>query len=308
MCCDQRVMDTAERSELETAPASETGPAGPQHGLASLDKYEPLRVLGRGGHSVVHEARQRELDRLVAIKINTHADATSTKRMLLEAQLLARIEHPGVVEVYELGKTHGGAPFLVMERLSGETLKHALLEEGPLSERDVQTLGDQILSALTAVHEQGLVHRDIKPANVMRLEPSRSGKLRIKLIDFGIGRDMQEQGERLTGPADLLGTPAYLAPEQLSPHVPSDERTDLYGVGITLYELLTGRLPFEATGTKLLEQILFSAPMPASVARPEIRPVFDAFLQRALSKAPGDRFTSAAQMRAELLALPIPLR
>ncbi|MFK7989064.1 MAG: serine/threonine-protein kinase [Sandaracinaceae bacterium] len=301
-------MNTEDRSELETAPGPPAGRSTSQHGLASLDKYEPLRILGRGGHSVVHEARQKELDRLVAVKINTHTDATSAKRMLVEAKLLARIDHPGVVDVYELGQTSTGAPFLVMERLIGKTLKEALDEEGPFSEKAIVGLGDQILSALAAVHDEGLVHRDIKPANVMRLEADRTGLRPLKLIDFGIGYDMEGQGERLTGPADLLGTPAYLAPEQLSPHVPSDERTDLYGVGITLYELLTGRLPFDRTGTRLLEQVLFAAPPAASVARPELRPVLDRFLQRAMAKAPGERFTNARQMRAALLAIPIPLR
>jgi tetratricopeptide (TPR) repeat protein len=278
-----------------------------RRGLASsIGRYRVVRKIGEGGMGTVFEAVDEALDRRVAIKRLKEVDESARRRFRREARAAARLTHPNVCQVYEVGEDSDG-PFLAMELLSGEPLS-ARLKRQPMSAEEVIPLGAGMLAALSAIHAAGLVHRDLKPSNVY-LTPYGP-----RLLDFGLVRQLSNDAVRgmpshmatadpisgtpLTDGRNLIGSPGYMAPEQiLGPLV--DARADLFSAGVVLYEALAGHRAFPgASWPEVLGATLDQAPepLPAPLAR------LDAFLRRALAKKPAERFATAQEMAEALHA------
>lgn len=254
------------------------------------ERYQLLELLGRGGMGEVWCARDRRLDRLVAVKLLRPAgglDEGARARFTAEARAAARLNHANVVTVYDSGD-HAGIPFLVMELLPGRTLADDI-REGPLSEARAKALTLDVLAALDASHAAGILHRDIKPANVLL-----TGDGTARLADFGIAKSLHAEDVTATG--IVLGTTAYLAPERFAGGA-ATERSDLYAVGALLYEALSGRKPFEADAPlALLHAIQEQSPPSLPDQRLDLDPQVVAAVERALEKDPAKRFSSAAEM------------
>ncbi|MFG2255375.1 protein kinase domain-containing protein [Streptomyces mirabilis] len=263
-------------------------------------RYELVEQLGQGGMGTVHRAVDHRLRRTVAVK-TLSAELVRQPQFLArfqrEAHAAAALNHPGVATVYDVGEdaVDGFAvPYLVMEYVEGRTLAQ-VLGDGPLPTEQAVDAAGQVLEALRHSHGHGIVHRDIKPANVMF---TRAGI--AKVLDFGIAKALSEMATRLTGTGVAVGTPAYLAPEQIEGR-DTDHRTDLYAVGCLLYELLTGRPPYTGESPfSVMHQHLAQEPVPPSRLRPGLPPGVDAVVLRALHKRREDRFADAAEMKAEL--------
>lgn len=267
---------------------------GGDHRLGSvLANHRLVEVLGAGASSRVYGARHEILGREVAIKVldevgSTHASAE--QRLRREAQILARIEHPGVVAVLDCGLTPEGSPYVVLERIRGRSLRQLLSQEGRLPPPRALGIGRQICAALVAAHAQGVVHRDLKPANVMVLDGPGE---RVKVVDFGIARLRDPEGERtrLTGQRALLGSPTYMAPEQIEAPSEVGPAADLYALGCTLYALLVGHPPFRGSITDVLAAKRSRDP-PALPRLGGLGPL----VARLLARDPGQRPASAQEV------------
>ncbi|WP_327225774.1 protein kinase domain-containing protein [Streptomyces platensis] len=267
-------------------------------------RYELVEQLGHGGMGTVYRAVDHRLRRTVAVKTLSAELAMQPEfltRFQREAHAAAALNHPGVATVHDVGEDAGGGaaePYLVMEYVAGRTLSQ-VLRDGPLAVAQAVDITGQVLAALDHSHRHAIVHRDIKPANVML---TASGA--VKVVDFGIAKALSEVATRLTGTGVAVGTPAYLAPEQIN-GAATDHRTDLYAVGCLLYELLTGRPPYTGDSPfSVMHQHLAAEPVPPSRLRPELPPAVDALIARALHKRREDRFPDAATMRTALTAAP----
>jgi len=279
-------------------------------------QFKLERLLGRGAMGAVYLAEQLEVERRVVIKLLCAADRRDarfsakpsehkqTERFKYEAKALAQLNHPNIVQLYAFGRTDTGLAYLAMEYVEGHTLASQIADGGALPEHAVLQILEQLSSALCAAHRQGVIHRDLKPENVM-LVASEDRSPHIKVLDFGIARFTRAPELRLTRSGEILGTPLYIAPEQLR-GAPADARSDLYALGVIGYELLTGRPPFEAdTELELFGQVL-NAPVLALHRRaPEIAvsAATEAVLLRCLAKDPDERFQSASELREQLAAL-----
>lgn len=267
-------------------------------------RYELERLIGVGnGRTTVWQARDLELPRLVALKVCPPDDPAELDRTIHGTWIGAQLDHPNVVAVYEYGETDGGAFYCAMERLRGRTLQR-LLDLRPFRVHDVLRVADQLLEGLGYVHAQGVIHRDIKTPNLF-VAWSAPRVWHLKLLDFGIARhrDRAEPGDR--DRSRIVGTPEYMAPEQIVAG-PVDERTDLYQVGVVLFKLLTGTLPFPfPVRRELYEAHLDLAPITLSAAAPdrEFPASLEAVVARLLEKAPSARFASAAEVRRALAAV-----
>lgn len=253
------------------------------------------KVLGVGAWSVVFEAAHEHLKRRVAIKVlqNAHKDRSNSvgQRMFREARAMALINHPNVVRVLDCGNTDSGLPFLVLELVSGRSLANVLMHDAPLSEARTTSILEQLCQGLRATHGAGLVHRDLKPSNIMidsSVQPER-----VKILDFGL--TLMDDVTRLTRPGDLLGTPAFMAPEQITAPSNVDAASDMYSVGMMLYLMLTGRPPYTARNpSEMLEHHLRSA-------APLLPGELGALAFQLVAKAPSARPTAEAVV-AELQA------
>jgi serine/threonine protein kinase/WD40 repeat protein len=260
--------------------------------------YEVLGELGRGGMGVVYRARQVGLDRLVALKVvraGAHAGPEELARFRREAEAIARLRHPNVVEVYEVGD-RDGLPYFSMELCGGGSLAQQLAG-GPLAPRRAAELVETLARAVQTAHEAGIVHRDLKPANVLLTADGTP-----KITDFGLAKKRDDGASELTASGVILGTPAYMAPEQASgdgKHV--GPAADVWALGTILYELLTGRPPFRAaTPFDTLMQVLSDAPEPPARLRPGVPAALDAICLRCLEKKPARRYGSAAELADDL--------
>lgn len=268
---------------------------------ARLGRYRVLRRIGSGGMATVYEAMHDDLEKRVAVKTlhpTLALDPEARGRFLREGRAAARIRHPNVVEVFDVGQ-EGDTLYLVMEHLAGEDLGNLLGREGALSaERFVDLLLPVIAAVMTA-HEAGVVHRDLKPENVF-LAQARNGTVVPKVLDFGISK-VSGGGARLTGSAAMLGTPVYMSPEQAQAgHV--DHRSDQYALGVMLYECATGTLPFQAPELyPLLHAIVQGEHRPPRALRPEIAPALEAVIERAMHRDPERRFASLRELGNALL-------
>jgi serine/threonine-protein kinase len=260
-------------------------------------RYRILRRLGSGGMANVYLAEDEELGRRVAIKIlnDRHAsDDSFVERFRREAKNAAGLSHPNIVSIYDRGEAEG-TYYIAMEYLEGRSLKDRIIAEGRLPIPAAIEATRQILRAVGFAHRAGIVHRDIKPHNVLLAQ--NGSEPQWKVTDFGISRTSASQ---MTEAGSIVGTAQYLSPEQArGAHV--DQRSDIYSVGILLYELLTGKLPFTGdTPLEIAMKHLSEVPKPPSSLRPDVPPDLDMVVLRALAKDPDERFQDAAEMDAEL--------
>jgi beta-lactam-binding protein with PASTA domain/predicted Ser/Thr protein kinase len=258
-------------------------------------RYRVVRRLGSGGMANVYLAEDGELGRQVAIKIlnDRHAaDDQFVERFRREAKNAAGLSHPNIVQIYDRGEAEG-TYYIAMEYLEGQTLKELAAVRGPLSIREAIAYARQILAALRFAHRKGIVHRDIKPHNALIDDDGR-----VKVTDFGIAR--AGPASQMTEAGSIIGTAQYLSPEQARGGA-IDQRSDLYSVGVVLYELLTGTVPFTGdTPVEIAMKHLSSVPEPPSARRPEVPRPLDQVVLRALAKDPDERYASAEEMDAEL--------
>ncbi|HBP22949.1 MAG TPA: hypothetical protein DEA08_34880 [Planctomycetes bacterium] len=263
-----------------------------------IGDYELLEELGRGGMGVVYRARHRTLGREVALKVLLELDPELVARFVREGQSAAALQHPNLVRVFESGVA-GGHPYLVLELVEGSDLAQRLRTEGALGLAEALRLAIEVGEGLAHAHAQGIVHRDLKPSNVLL-----DGAGRARLTDFGIAKQLGAK-ERLTQTGTILGTPAYAPPEVLDGR--PDEvgpPSDVYGLGATLYELITGRPPFAgATAFQLLAAAMTEEP-PSLSGHPGVSPELALLVARCLSKDPARRPADAAELVAELRSLP----
>jgi serine/threonine protein kinase len=278
---------------------------------AKLGPYEILGPLGAGGMGVVYRARDERLERDVAIKVlppETFHDQATQKRFRKEALALAKINHPNIAIVYDVGDSDG-LPFIAMEFLDGQTLG-AWISGKPLPLEQVLEWGMQIADALDAAHAQGVIHRDIKPANIF---VTKSGH--AKILDFGLAKLAATGGaihlssvtvtslDQLTGVGSAVGTVPYMSPEQVRGEE-LDARTDLFSFGVVLYETATGVLPFRGETTGLItDAILNRAPLPPARLTPDLLPKLEDVIHKALEKNRKLRYQSAAEIRTDLSRL-----
>ena len=266
-------------------------------GTLAAGRYRVESMLGQGGMAAVYLAHDSELDRPVAIKVlaeHLADDEAFRERFLREARMAAKLSHPNIVHVYDQGE-EGGQPFIVMEYVDGPTLGEELKRIGPFPPARVVDLALQICGGLEHAHASGLVHRDIKPGNLLLREDGT-----VKIADFGIAR--AAQATKLTQIGSVLGTAAYLAPEQAAGE-PVTASADIYSLGCVLFELLTGRTPhvFETLPELVVKQR--EEPItPISELRPDVPPEVEAAVMHCLARGPEYRPASAAELAKELAA------
>jgi eukaryotic-like serine/threonine-protein kinase len=270
-----------------------------------VDRYVLERELGRGAFGAVYLARHSVLGTQVALKL-LHAsqadDALAVDRFLREARAAASIGNAHIARVSDAGVTPERQAFLAMELLDGEDLAAYMARAGRLNPGDAIAIARQILDGLAAAHAAGIVHRDMKPANVFLTRDER-GALLVKLLDFGVSKIQQPVGlgGNLTATGMIVGTPHYMAPEQLIESRSVDGRADLYSVGVMLYEMFSAVLPYRAESFgQLFAEVLTGAPVPLTAAAPYIPPSIVHVVERALAKDPGFRFQSALEMSEAL--------
>ena len=275
-------------------------PDGAQVGDIIDARYELRRDLGRGAAGLIFEARHLFTNRSVALKmiapdVPRGQLGQLRARLVREARALAALRHPGIVEVLDGGVLADGTPYVVMDKLEGRTLEGLFTTRGKFSREDTIAIGVQLCDALDAAHKAGVVHRDLKPGNIFIVR-DRGGEERTKLVDFGIAQVDGSQEEKLTGVGALIGTPSYMAPEQLLALDGVDGRADLYALGITLFECLAGRVPYEGNYQRVLLQACGDSPQPSLLeACPSAGAEIAAVVDRCFSKKPEDRYANALE-------------
>jgi serine/threonine-protein kinase len=292
-----------------SAPPVETS-EDPVVGSTIANKYFVNQFLGRGGMGQVYKGTDLVLERPVAIKVLNKAlsnDSSMVQRFHREARAASRLNHPNCITILDFGQTEDERFYIAMEFLAGRSLAKLLADEFPLGQARAVRIVAQVLAGLGEAHANDIVHRDLKLANVM-VETRRDEPDFVKVLDFGIAKLNGAGDGGLTGTGMVCGTPGYMSPEQARGEA-IDGRSDLYAVGVLLYELLTGVLPFEsATPMGQLTKHLTETPVSPIQRRPElgIAPDLDALVLRALSKSPADRWPTAEAMRESLLICELP--
>jgi tRNA A-37 threonylcarbamoyl transferase component Bud32 len=258
---------------------------------AKIGKYDIRGQIGRGAMGVVYEGFDPAIERRVAIKtlrlelFEPEQLADVRARFKREAQAAGQLAHPHIVTIYDYGE-HEGTPYIAMEHLSGKELRHVLDRGSRLPIPEIVRLMTQLLGALSYAHERKVVHRDIKPANIFVLDDGS-----LKVVDFGIAR---VEASNLTDTGTLLGTPAYMSPEQFLA-LTVDERSDIFSAGVILYELLTGDKPFTGSVTTVMQKVLRQEPVDPSVLNPTLSSAWDVVIKRAMAKKPDERYRTARQ-------------
>ena len=264
----------------------------------TVSHYKILEKLGEGGMGIVYKAEDLKLDRHVALKFlpaDLTRDSEAKKRFVHEAKAASTLQHTNICVVHDIDETSDGQMFIAMEYLEGETLKKKI-ERGPLKIEEAIDIATQIAHGLAKAHEHGIVHRDIKPANVMVTSDGVA-----KIVDFGLaklsGRTM------LTKEGSTLGTPAYMSPEQARGE-PADQRTDIWSLGVLLYEMICGKRPFDAEYENAqMYSILNTDPQPVSSRRAGVPLEFDRIITKCLRKDPKERYQHADELIVDLRSI-----
>ncbi|MFO0596123.1 MAG: serine/threonine-protein kinase [Myxococcaceae bacterium] len=279
-------------------------------GKTVANKYRVEQMIGEGGMGKVYKATQLALDKPVVLKVLRQAllsDERTVARFQREAKAASRLNHPNSISVLDFGQADDGAMYIAMEYVQGKDLHNILSREWPLPEARVIRVMSQVLSALADAHSAGVIHRDLKPENIM-VEQRRGEADFVKVLDFGIAKIVDgtnDDGPALTRAGFVCGTPEYMSPEQAR-GAQLDHRSDLYAVGVILYQLTCGMLPFDSdSAVGFATKHLTEVPPPPTKRRPEARvsPAMERLIMKALSKNPDDRPQTAEQFRAELLAI-----
>ena len=264
---------------------------------STISHYKILSELGRGGMGVVYKAEDTKLERLVALKfLAAHAieDPEHKARFVREAKAAARLDHQNICPVYEIDEADGQT-FLAMAYLEGQTLKHKIAER-PLKLDEALDIAIQTAQGLKAAHQNEVVHRDIKPANLMLTEEGQ-----VKIMDFGLAQLADRS--QLTKTTTMLGTPAYMSPEQAQ-RLPTDRRTDIRSLAVVIYEMVTGRLPFEGERQEaVLYAIGAEEPEPVTALRAGLPMELDRIVAKALAKEPGERYPHVDDLLVDLRSL-----
>jgi len=288
----------------------------PLLGTKLAGKYDIIRVLGTGGMGVVYEGRQDVMDRRVAIKmLQAHHlnDSMSVKRFQQESKATCRLNHPHIITVFDFGISPTGQPYIVMDYLEGRPLSDIIREDGQVKVDRAVNIFHQACEALAHAHNQGVIHRDLKPSNIV-LITYEGDKDYVKVVDFGVAKIMEEggaEGQKLTQMGEVCGSPVYMSPEQCQ-GLPLDKRSDVYSMGIVMYETLTNRLPILGkTMVETMSKHIKEPPPPFSEVRPDlyIPERVEQVILRALAKTPEARQQSMEQLATELeMAIPKPGR
>ena len=278
----------------------------PLIGQTLAGKYKVEKLIKQGGMGAVYRGKHVLMDKTVAIKVLRPAlagDDAVVARFSREAKAASKISHPHAVSVTDFGEGENGVVFLVMEYLDGRTLKEVVTSEGPLKLDRAVNIVRQVAGALDAAHSQGVIHRDLKTENIMLVR--HDGDEWAKVLDFGIAKILQPHGH---GESDIthanlvVGTPQYMSPEQCSQSGALDARSDVYSLGIILYEMLAGRVPFagESPTVIMMKQVQDPAPS-VLAARPDLPEAVSGVIRKALAKQPIDRYQSAGELSSDLL-------
>lgn len=278
-----------------------------QTGDVLLGKYRVERVLGQGGMGIVVAARHMHLGELFAIKMllpEAMAHAEAVERFLREARASAKLKGEHVARVHDVGSLENGMPYMVLEHLDGQDLKKVVKSRGGLPLDEAALYVYQACEAVSEAHANGIVHRDLKPANLFLIRRP-NGSPCVKVLDFGISKELDptnQMNSDLTRTGAFMGSPLYMSPEQMANIKAADIRTDIWALGVILYELAVGHVPFMAQAvTELVTKVLTTSPIPPSQARPGIPTAFDAIVFKCLEKRPEHRFQSVQELMAQLL-------
>ena len=283
--------------------------ADPLLGRVLNDRYRILEVIGHGGMGRVYKALQTPLDRLVALKVlgaGHDLDPNFYKRFFLEASVTARLTHPNTITLYDYGRTDDGIFFIAMEFLNGSTLSQVMQADGPLAQERAIHIAQQICRSLREAHSLGIIHRDLKPANVMLLL-ERDDHDFVKVLDFGLVKFFSGETHEadITNAGTFMGSPHYIAPEQARSQGP-DQRCDIYSLGVLLYHMLTGHVPFTgAAPVDIILKHLHDVPVAPRALRPDlmIAPGLEDLVLRCMAKDRDGRFQSMDDLLAQLKAV-----
>jgi serine/threonine protein kinase len=293
-------------SRIQTAKSPQRSTLRLEVGEVVDRRYRLKREIARGGAGAVFEAEHLYTTRPVAIKLlipEQANDHETRQRLLLEARALTVARHPGIVLGLDAGETEEGIPYLVMELLEGRTLEGILAVRRRIGVADAVYLGMQLCDALAAAHERGILHRDVKPSNVF-ISRTEAGREVAKIFDFGIAR-LPQQTQKITQQGAVLGTPEYMAPEQLLAKDDVDARCDIYALGISLYEALAGVVPFEGNFGEVLLKVSTES-MPSLVKRcPGVPIELEQAIEKALARDPADRYATARAFAEALSQVPV---
>jgi serine/threonine-protein kinase len=303
------MMNSASRSSQQREATSRPFRSDPGElapGAFIAERYRVLRKIGEGGMGVLYACLDTVLSREVAVKLmqrSLAAEPQVAERLMREAMLAAQLRRH-VAQVFDCGMLQTGEPYIVMELLSGRDMYAVLRESGPVTPEELSAVMLQVCEGLAEAHAQGIIHRDLKPENLFCATEPDGGVL-IKIVDFGVSKQLSSRRQRSqTNPTESVGSPQYMSPEQITTPAEVDARTDIWSLGVVMYELLTGVQPFRGAGTAQVCAAVLTEPVPPlSQHRPDVSPALEFIVRRCLEKDRKRRFSDVRQLAAALAAL-----
>lgn len=269
----------------------------PWIGKTIAEKYLLEKLIGTGGMGSVYAGKHIQLGRAIAVKVmnaDTVSDETAVARFIREAKTAAKLDHANAVTIHDFGSTSNGGAFIVMEYINGQSLRKYLSKHGALSLKQALTWFIPICEVVEAAHQRGIIHRDLKPENIMLKEVGE--EILVKVVDFGLAKLVTntDASQKLTKTGEFMGTPQYMAPEIYDGET-ADHRTDIYALGIILYEMISGKLPFAGSVQNIISGHLFKDPKPIASINPDLPQELDQVLALALEKKREQRISSAVE-------------